>query len=289
MGGVIDSHLTWRSTGISPDLWEFLGEQNLYWNKNPETGTIWAIEARLVHDTRINTFVREDWLKKLGIPEPTTLEEFEAMLYAFKENAEVLLGEEADKLIPYSTSFDVGWRNNYLLTSYVPDDFSDRDRYVYGFDDRHLLFPGYKEGVRKLNEWYNAGLMWKDFPLYGPGDRTEDNLMKAGYVGAFMHNWDYPYRDGQEGIHANLQKLVGPEAVYIAVDPFQNDAGAYRKFLPAPIDRKVFLPATNDEPLASLLYINWITKLENRRFLQIGEEGYNHEVLEDGPLRASQQ
>jgi putative aldouronate transport system substrate-binding protein len=110
--------------------------------------------------------------------------------------------------------------------------------------------------------------------------------MKAGYVGAFMHNWDYPYRDGQEGIHANLQKLVGPEAVYIAVDPFQNDAGAYRKFLPAPIDRKVFLPATNDEPLASLLYINWITKLENRRFLQIGEEGYNHEVLEDGTIKS---
>ena len=166
------------------------------------------------------------------------------MLYAFKENAELLLGEDADKLIPYSTSFDVGWRNNYLLTSFVPDSLTERDRWVYGFDDRHLLLPGYKEGVRKLNEWYNAGLIWQDFPLYGPGDRTEDNLMKAGYVGAFMHNWDYPYRDGQEGIHANLQRLVGPEAAYIAVDPFKNDAGVYRKFLPPPIDRKVFFPAT---------------------------------------------
>ena len=45
-------------------------------------------------------------------------------------------------------------------------------------------------------------------------------MMKAGYVGAFMHNWDYPYRDGQEGIHANLQKLVGPEAAFIAVESF---------------------------------------------------------------------
>jgi putative aldouronate transport system substrate-binding protein len=287
MGGVLDlAPYLEEYRDLLPDLWEFLGEQNLYWNKNPETGTIWAIEARLVHDTRINTFVREDWLKKLGIPEPTSLEEFEAMLYAFKENAELLLGEDADKLIPYSTSFDVGWRNNYLLTSFVPDSLTERDRWVYGFDDRHLLLPGYKEGVRKLNEWYNAGLIWQDFPLYGPGDRTEDNLMKAGYVGAFMHNWDYPYRDGQEGIHANLQRLVGPEAAYIAVDPFKNDAGVYRKFLPPPIDRKVFFPATNDEPLASLLYLNWITKLENRRFLQIGVEGINHEVLEDGTIQS---
>ena len=101
-----------------------------------------------------------------------------------------------------------------------------------------------------------------------------------------MHNWDYPYRDGPEGIHAQLRNIAGEDAVFIAIDPFQNDAGAYRKFLPAPIDRKVFFPATNDEPLASLLYLNWITKFENRRFLQIGEEGVTHEVLEDGAVRA---
>ncbi|MGB4041636.1 MAG: sugar ABC transporter substrate-binding protein, partial [Bacillota bacterium] len=192
---------------------------------------------------------------------------------------------DADKMIPYSTSFDVGWRNNYLLTSFVPNDITDKDIYVYGFDDRHLLLPGYKEGVRKLNEWYNAGLIWKDFPLYGAGDRTEDNLIKAGYVGAFQHNWDYPYRDGEEGIHNTLRRMVGEDAVFIAVDPFQNDAGLYRKYLPAPIDRKVFFPSTNDEPLASLLYLNWITKFENRRFLQIGQEGVTHEVLEDGTIK----
>lgn len=286
MGGVLDmSPYLEKYKELLPDLWGLLGEENLYWNRDPEKGTIWAIEARLFHNTRINTFVREDWLKKLGIPEPTTLEEFENMLKAFKANAAKLLGKDADKMIPYSTSYDVGWRCNYLLTSFVPNDLSDKDMYIYAFDDRYLLFPGYKEGVRKLNEWYNAGLIWKDFPLYGPGDRTEDNLIKAGYVGAFMHNWDYPYRDGGEGIHANLKKLVGADAAFIAVDCFKNDAGLYRKYLPAPIDRKIFFPATNDEPLASLLYLNWISKLENRRFLQIGEEGVTHEVLADGTIK----
>lgn len=286
MGGVLDmAPYLEKYKDLIPDLWDWLGEQNLYWNQDPITGTVWAIEARLAHNTRINTFVREDWLNKLGIPEPTTLEEFEQMLYTFRDNAELLLGKDADKMIPYSTSFDVGWRNNYLLTSFVPNDITDKDIYVYGFDDRHLLLPGYKESVRKLNEWYNAGLIWKDFPLYGAGDRTEDNLIKAGYVGAFQHNWDYPYHDGEEGIHNTLRRMVGEDAVFIAVDPFQNDAGLYRKYLPAPIDRKVFFPSTNDEPLASLLYLNWITKFENRRFLQIGQEGVTHEVLEDGTIK----
>ncbi|NLU41595.1 MAG: extracellular solute-binding protein [Firmicutes bacterium] len=286
MGGVLDlAPYLEKYKDLLPDLWGWLGDDNIYWNRDPESGTVWAVEARLAHNTRINTFVREDWLKKLGLEPPTTLEEFEAMLYAFKNNAELLLGKDADKMIPYSTSFDIGWRNNYLLTSFVPESLTDKERYIYGFDDRQLLLPGYKEGVRKLNEWYNAGLIWKDFPLYGAGDQTEDNLMKSGYVGAFQHNWDYPYRDGENGIHNSLQRLVGEDAVFIAVDCFKNDAGFYRKFLPAPVDRKVFFPSTNDEPLASLLYLNWITKLENRKFLQIGEEGTNHIVLEDGAIQ----
>ena len=84
----------------------------------------------------------------MNIPEPTTLEEFENMLYAFQKNAELLLGSDADKMVPFSTSFDVGWACNNLLVSFVPDNTSEKDLYVYGFDDRQLLWPGYKEGVR---------------------------------------------------------------------------------------------------------------------------------------------
>ena len=287
MGGVIDlAPYLEKYKDVLPNLWGLLGEDNLFWNRDPGTGRVWAIEALLFQNKRINTFVREDWLKKLGLPEPTTLEEFESMLRAFRDNAELLLGPDADKMIPYSTSFDVGWRNEHLLLSFVPESITDKEMFVYGFDDRRFLFPNYKEGVRKLNQWYNEGLIWRDFPLYGPGDTTEDNLMRQGFVGAFMHNWDYPYRNGEDSIQVGLQRIVGPEAAFIAVEPFNNDAGIYRKYLSPPIDRKIFFPITNDEPLASLLYLDWISKFENRRFLQIGEEGITHEVLPDGTIRA---
>ncbi len=286
MGGVLDlSTYVEENKDLLPNLWGWLGETNIYWDKDPVTGTIWALEAKLAHMTRISTFVREDWLKKLNISEPKTMEEFEAMLKAFKDNASTLLGADADKMVPFSISFDVGWRADHLLASYVPNDISDKDFYIYGFDDRKLLLPGYKEGIRKLNQWYNEGLVWKDFALYGSGDTTEDNMMKAGYVGAFIHNWDYPYRNGEDSIQNNLKRLVSEDAGYIAIEPFKNNAGVYKKFLPGPVDRKVFLPATNDEPLASLLYLDWISKLENRMFLQIGEEGVTHEVMADGAVK----
>ncbi len=286
MGGVTDlySYVT-DNKDLLPNLWGWLQESNIYWDKDPETNELWAIEARLANSSRINTFVREDWLKKLNIPEPTTIEEFEAMLKAFKDNAATLLGAEADKMIPFSISYDIGWRADHLLASFVPNAITEKDKYVNGFDDRKLLFPGIKSGVQELNKWYNEGLIWKDFPLYGSGDPTEDNMMKAGYVGAFMHNWDYPYRNGDDSINNNLKRLVGEDAGYVAVMPFKNDAGTYKKFLPGPVDRKIFFPATNDEPLASVLYLDWISKLENRMFLQIGEEGVTHEKMEDGSVK----
>lgn len=286
MGGVTDlaPHLE-QYKDMLPDLWDWLTDENIYFDKDPENGTLWAIEARLANLARINTFVRKDWLEKLKIAEPTTLEEFEAMLVAFKDNAQLLLGSEADRMTPFSISFDIGWRADHLLQSFIPANITEKDQYVYGFDDRNFLKPGIKNGVSVINDWYNKGLIWKDFPLYGSGDTTEDNQMKAGYVGAFMHNWDYPYRNGEDSINNNLKRLVGEDAGYIAVAPFKNDAGKYTKYRGAPVDRKLFFPATNDEPLASLLYLNWISKFENRKFLQIGEEGVTHEVTADGAIK----
>ena len=287
MGGVLDmAPYLEEMKEFLPDLWDLLTDTNIYWNQDPKTGTIWALEARLAVLNRINTFVREDWLKKLNLQAPTNLQEFENMLKAFRDNAELLLGKDADKMIPFAISFDVGWRADHLTASFVPDDITDKDMFVYGFDDRRLLYPNYKEGIRVLNKWYNDGLIWKDFSLYPAGDPTEDNLMKAGYVGAFIHNWDYPYRNGEDSIHASLQRMVGPDAAYIAVEPFPNETGVYRKFLSPPIDRKIFFPATNKEPVASLLYLNWISKEENRLFLQFGEEGVTHEKMPDGSYKA---
>lgn len=286
MGGVLDLGPYLRKyKDLLPNLYSLLGEQNLFFDEDPEAHTVWAIEALLYNNARINTFVREDWLKKLNLPEPTTLEEFENMLYAFKDNAKLLLGDEANKMIPFSISYDIGWRADHLLAAFVPDSLTDEEAYIYGFDDRHILYPNIKEGVRVLNKWYNEGLIWKDFNLYGAGDTTEDNLMKAGYVGSFIHNWDYPYRNGQDSIQVNLKKMAGEDAAYIAVNTFKNDAGVYRKFLSAPVDRKVFFPSTNDEPLASLLYLDWISDPEHIKFLQIGEEGVHHQVADDGAIQ----
>lgn len=286
MGGVIDlGQYVDTYKDLLPNLWAWLGDTNIYWDKDPATGTIWALEGKLAVSNRINTFVRQDWLDKLGLQAPTTKAEFEEMLIAFRDNADTLLGADADKMIPYSVSYDVGWRAATLIESFIDPAISDKEYYVNGFDDRKFTQNGTKEAVRLLNKWYNDGLMWDDFALYGSGDTTEDDMMKAGYVGAFTHNWDYPFRNGTDSINANLQRLVGEDAAYVAIDPFEDSNGTHTKFVSGPIDRKIFFPATNEEPLASLMYLDWISAPEHIEYLQIGDEGVTHNVLDGGAVQ----
>ena len=293
MGGVVDvSSYVNDNKEILPNFWGLLGDRNINWNKDPVDGHIWALEALLFNNLRTNTFVREDWLKTLNIAEPTTLDEFTAMLQAFKDNAETLLGaNDASKIVPFQICEDVGYHIESIVNSYIPNDISQRDYYIHRFDDRQLFMPGInnvnalKSATAVVNKWYNDGLVWKDFALYKAGDQPIDDILKSGVCGAFIGNWDYPYRNGDDSISTALHELVGPDANFMAVSSFKNDAGISKSFLSGPIDRKVFLPSTNKEIIASLLYLDWLSTLENRRFLQIGDEGVTHEKFSDGSIK----
>ena len=163
---------------------------------------------------------------------------------------------------------------------------TDKEYYINGFDDRMVTQTSTKEAVRLLNKWYNEDLMWKDFALYGSGDTTEDDMIKAGYVGAIQHNWDYVFRNGEDSINANLKRNVGEDAKFVPVDCFENSDGKYAKWLYSSAgDRKIFFPTTNKEPLASLLYVDFISKPETIKYLQAGDEGVTHEVLESGAIQ----
>jgi len=186
-------------------------------------------------------------------------------------------------MVPYSISYDVGWRAATLIESFMDPAISGREYYVNGFDDRKFTENGTKEAVRLINKWYNDGLIWKDFALYGSGDATEDDMMKAGYVGAFTHNWDYPWRNGTDSIAANLVRMVGPDAKFVAIDPFEDSKGTHTKFITSSAgDRKIFFPSTNEEPVACMLYLDWISDPEHIQYLQLGDEGVTHTVIEEG-------
>ena len=290
MGAVHDlAPLVHENKSRLPNLWTLLGESNIYGGGyNPHTGVINWIESTKTEKGRISTFVREDWLNALSFPEPTTTQEFEDMLVAFRDNAELLLPGQAGQMVPFLMNSDVGWQTNNLLVSFTPDaEVNQRMRYVRGYDDRQSLWPGHKEGVRLLNKWFNDGLIFSEFALYKAGDTPVDDKIKAGYVGSFIGNWNYAYRDGNNSRQVIMQQQVGPEAAFIVVDPFVNDAGKTLKVISGSYDRKLFFPGTNKEPKASIFYLDFLCRLDVVQFLQLGEEGINYDLVDGIPYTKS--
>jgi len=281
MGGMINlTPLLEEYRALLPNLFETVGDELIFWNQDPDTDELFSITGRNNQHGRVNTFIREDWLEILDIPVPTNLEEFEAALEAFRDNAPQLPGNDNGSVIPFFTSRDVMWDAQPLIESLIPSDLSEREWFVYGFDDRRFMFEdAAREATRVLNRWYNNDLVWRDFAIAEP--TVGHDLIRQGNVGAFMANWDMPFRAGDRWT-TDMRLNTNEDANFLPINTFLNDAGEYQKFFPMPTDRFIFLPVTNDEPLASLLYIDFMSRPDVIEFLQFGIEGTHRETQADG-------
>jgi putative aldouronate transport system substrate-binding protein len=243
-----------------------------------ETGKLFSIQARRVNLARCSTFIRKDWLDKLNLKLPTTAQEFHDALKAFKEQDPGGVGK--DKVVAFTMSNDVRWMAGNLIESFIDPNLGDRERWINLVDERNYLQPGYKEGVRLMNQMYNEGLIDRDFPTY-KDDVTSGNLVKSGVAGAFSHNWDQPYRDSP-GILKDLLVNV-PTAQIVSIDPFKNSAGVTAKLSYDAAGVHFFVPLTCKVPESALRYINWLSKIENYGYLQIGDAGVTHELVNGVP------
>ena len=314
MGGVINLYPKLQQYGhLLPNLYGMLGG-NVYHNLDSETEELWTITGLNNNATngRTSTWIREDWLTALDLPIPTNLEEFEATLEAFRDRADELPGVgatgtlerrtpsetwadedepeyetiyvelDATDIIPFMLTQDVGWDASTLFESFIPSDVTEREWFVNEFDDRRFMFEdAMREGTRVLNRWFNEGLIFNDFVITETSDAHD--RIRLGHVGATVANWDMPFRGG-DAWTTGIRENISEDANFIPILPFLNDQGEVQQFVPNPTDRFIFLPATNEEVLASLLYLDFMSRPETIRFLQIGYEGTHHEIQEDGSV-----
>jgi len=283
MGGVFDlsPHL---DTNLK-NLKEFLGPDPalpgrdlIHRNMNAKTGAVYSIPGRRLNTARLNTFIRKDWLDKLGLPVPKTKEQYFNALRAFKERDPGNVGR--NKVVPFSMPKDVRWQAGTILESFIDPNISVQDRWVNFVADRYFLIPDYKDGGRFLNRMYNAGLIDPDFPLY-KDDLPMSNLIKSGVVGSFIHNWDQIFRESEKLV-TDLRKNV-PDAEFIAVDCMESSDGVTHKISYDPAGVFVFIPKSSKNPEAAMRYLNWLAKYENFHFIQTGPEGIVHTIVDGIP------
>jgi putative aldouronate transport system substrate-binding protein len=254
------------------------GEHLIYRARDLQTGKLYMIPGRYMYTASQNLFIRKDWLDKLGLPLPSTKEEFYDALAAFKEKDPGGVGK--NRVIPFTMSTDVRWTAGVIVDPFIDPYLSNKERWINTVIDRYILLPGYKEGFRFLNKMYNNGLIDPDFPLYKTDDPL-NNLLKSGAAGSFAHNWDQIYRDNTR-ILEDLQKNV-PGAELVPIDAIQGIDGLTHKRGSPATSMFWFIPSSAKNPQAAIRYANWLSRFENYNFLQIGQEGVNHEMVNGVP------
>jgi len=281
LGGLLD--LAPYIDTLLVDMKKFLGPDEalpgrdlIRRNQDIVTGSIFSVPARRTNIAMRNTFIREDWLNALGLPPPRTTEEFYRALIAFRDRDPGGVGRN---LVPFIITNDVRWTAGNLLFAHIDPTISTKEYWINTVVDRHILLPGYKDGVRVLNRWFNEGLIDPNFPLYT--QVQVDNLIKSGAVGAFISNWDQPYRTG-DALLQDLQSNV-PGANFIPIDPFESRDGVRHKQAYDAAGLNIFVPRSTRNSNGALRYINWMARFENYHFLQIGPEGIVHNMVNGVP------
>jgi putative aldouronate transport system substrate-binding protein len=280
MGGVMD--LSPYIDQYLPDLKKLLGEDPafpgkdfIYRNADPQTGRIFSIPSYRVALAQRNVFIRKDWLDRLGLPLPTNIDQFYNALVAFRDRADELPGSGGrNRVVPFGQNNDARWGLANLIHHHIDPNISDRDRWIFSVHERYIMMPGFKEGVRLMNRWYNERLIYQDFPLMTTADDFY-NQMKTGVVGAFSQNWDLPYRQDYKINEELAQNVRGAE--FVPVDIVIN------KDMMDKVGLQMFIPTFSKNHIAALRYLNWLAKPENFQFLQIGQEGVNHQIVNGVP------
>lgn len=257
-------------------LKEFLGPDILAKGISVKDGKRYVLRAKRAIDASETSWIRKDWLDKLGLPMPATTTEWYNDMKAFKEKNPDRVGQ----VVPFVMNYDVGWRAYNMLESFKTDK-SNESRFVYNGRYVQVFAPGVKEGVRLLNKMYNEDLISKEFPL----DQGENGIwtsdMINGYGGFIIHNYDYPLRGPSPAILSNL-KAKKPDAQLVPCDPFKDKDGKTTKRISDIAGIQMFVPRTSANKVNDVIkYLNWMCDSDVLFFLQYGEEGKNH-TLENG-------
>lgn len=112
---------------------------------------------------------RKDWLDELGLGMPETIDEWTAMLTAFRDQK----GASVPLAFDSSTSLD---RMMYAWET-AGDFLNENGTVEYGY-----LRPGYRDFLVQMNQWYNDGLLDPNYPT-ATRDILNTNIL-TGKTGA---------------------------------------------------------------------------------------------------------
>lgn len=246
---LLDSDERFRQTAVSLDgnIYQIPKNQNLL------TAEFW--------------WIRQDWLNKLNLKAPTTVDEVYNVLTAFRNEDPNGNGQKDE--IPL---FDRAGHK-------MPDEFLyfwDTSTEFYPRDGKMTFEPmeeNFKTGVRNIVKWYKEGLI--DPEIFTRGPKSRDILL-SGNLGGMTHDWpsagDY---------NATLPESI-PNFEMVAIAPPADQHGVVK-------ERTMRYPGVGwsissqcKDPVTVIKFMDFFFTEEGSDLMNWGIEGETYVVNADG-------
>ncbi|MGG4483455.1 extracellular solute-binding protein [Paenibacillus illinoisensis] len=202
------------------DTWKKAMEQDPnVWNQYSRDGKRMGIPVLdYAYNNDYLLWIRQDWLDKLNMKAPKTIDELEAVMEAFKNNNPD--GLAPDKVTPLSIGFKTSmntWMGDpsWIFGAYGTLPF----QWNLGADGKleyGSINPGMKQGLAKLSDWLKKGYIPQEAALWDENKTAEPAV--AGTAGIipgpyWMSGW--PLLDTVKNVPSAVWKPieipVGPE------------------------------------------------------------------------------
>lgn len=252
-------------------------EEHPEWKKEITTddGSIYVFPF-LRTDDKLKVFlgptIRQDWLDKLGLSMPTTVDEWYNVLKAFKEQDPNGNGK-ADEIPLYLTKGDVDTTTAFLGAWGINAGFYQEEGQVkYGPTD-----PRFKEFLTLMNQWYKEGLLDQDFAT------TDEKMLEAKITGGQIGS-AVLYTGSGIGKYGTLMKDKDPNfrlvaAPYPVMNKGDKQIWGYKDHAFNGIGAAV--TTSNKNPVETVKWLDYGYSEEGTLLFNFGKEGVSY-AMEDG-------
>lgn len=227
-------------------------------------------------------FIRQDWLRNLGLEVPQTVQELETVLEAFRNQDPN--GNGVQDEIPF---FVRHWQEVMRLVTLWDGRSSGSDnRHDFYVEDGILKHPyfgeAYKTGVMNLADWYERGLI--DQEVFTRKGRPREELLSEN-LGGMTHDW-FPStalfnRTLQDKIKGfEFQAIVPPETVS------GKRVAEHRRTIVKPDGWAIGF--NNKNPVETIKYFDFWFSEEGRRLSNFGIEGVQYTMVDGEPVFTDQ-
>ncbi len=165
----------------APNLKKFMADNpDVKSASSDNEGKIWFIPFIADGEAEKGWFIRKDWLEKLKLEEPKTVEDLHKVLTAFVNN-DPNGNSKKDEVGFFHRNTTVGIEGMMALWNGFPSYRAFDNKVVFG-----PLQPEYGVAMENLAKWYKEGLIDKE--IFTRGGKARDILL-ADNVGGLTHDF----------------------------------------------------------------------------------------------------